>query len=87
MKKSELRQIIREEISKVSNEPSYEDFQNSDEMGWMEVTMEEVANDKDLDLDYRNEFNKAFVIALSILKKEHPELNFPMILKFREKMF
>jgi hypothetical protein len=87
MKKSQLRKLIKEEIREVLNENSFEEFRDTDEMGWMEVTMEEIAHEQDLDLQYRSDFNIAFNKALIKLKKDQPQLNFNLIQKFKEKMF
>jgi hypothetical protein len=65
----------------------YKGFQLSDEMGWMEVTMEEIADEEGLDLKYRSDFNIAFDKAIDILKQKQPQLNFELIYKFKENMF
>jgi hypothetical protein len=65
----------------------FQDFQESDEMGWMEVTMEEISEEQNLDLKYRSDFDIAFNEALNKLKNEHPELDFDLIEKYKENMF
>jgi hypothetical protein len=65
----------------------FQDFQESDEMGWMEVTMEEISEEQNLDLKYRSDFDIAFNEALNKLKNEHPELDFDLIKKYKENMF
>ena len=65
----------------------FQDFQESDEMGWMEVTMEEISEEQNLDLKYRSDFDIAFNEALNKLKNEHPELDFDLIEKYKEDMF
>ncbi len=65
----------------------FQDFQESDEMGWMEVTMEEISEEQNLDLKYRSDFDIAFNEALNKLKDEHPELDFDLIEKYKENMF
>lgn len=70
-----------------SEEISYENYQDSDEMGYMEIEMENIASEEDLNLKYRSDFDIAFNKALDILKKKYPELNFKLIMKFKENMF
>jgi hypothetical protein len=65
----------------------FQDFKESDEMGWMEVTMEEISEEQNLDLKYRSDFDIAFNKALNKLKDEHPELDFDLIEKYKENMF
>jgi len=65
----------------------FQDFKESDEMGWMEVTMEEISEEQNLDLKYRSDFDIAFNEALNKLKDEHPELDFDLIEKYKENMF
>lgn len=65
----------------------FQDFRESDEMGWMEVTMEEISEEQNLDLKYRSDFDIAFNEALNKLKNEHPELDFDLIEKYKENMF
>ena len=65
----------------------FQDFRESDEMGWMEVTMEEISEEQNLDLEYRSDFDIAFNEALNKLKNEHPELDFDLIEKYKENMF
>ena len=65
----------------------FQDFRESDEMGWMEVTMEEISEEQNLDLKYRSDFDIAFNEALNKLKDEHPELDFDLIEKYKENMF
>ena len=64
-----------------------ERYQNSNEMGWMEVTMEEISEEQNLDLEYWSDFDIAFDEALNKLKDEHPELDFDLIEKYKENMF
>jgi len=65
----------------------FQDFQESDEMGWMEVTIKEISKEQNLDLKYRSDFDIAFNEALNKLKDEHPELDFDLIEKYKENMF
>jgi hypothetical protein len=73
MKTQELRQTIREEIRKVMNEEYNREFLDSDEGGWMREYIDNVAEEKGLDLKYRSDFNKAFDLALTKLKKGYPK--------------
>jgi hypothetical protein len=89
MKKQILNEEFRrmQKLAGISLNENFENFQNSDEMGWMEVTMEKIAQEQDLDIKYRSDFNIAFEEAMNILKKEQPQLDFNLIQKFKEQMF
>ena len=76
-----------EEVKLDPTENTFETFKDSDERGWMDSVMEEIAENEDLDLEYRGDFDVAFDKALDVLKKDHPELNFDLIMKFKENMF
>ena len=65
----------------------FQDFRESDEMGWMEVTIEEISEEQNLDLKYEIDFDIAFNEALNKIKDEHPELDFDLIEKYKENMF
>ena len=65
----------------------WEDFIHSDELGWLQVTMEEIADEQNLDMDYRSDFNIAFDEAISRLKVEQPQLDFDLIQTYKEKIF
>jgi hypothetical protein len=86
MKTHELRQIIREEIRKVVDE-AYNEFLDTDEGGWMREYIDKVAKQGKLDLKYRSDFNDAFELALTKLKKDHPELDFEEIKANKESFF
>ena len=87
MKKSELRKIIKEEISKVLKESlseAFNPFLDTEEGGYMR----EYIDDEDgLDLEYRSDFDEAFDSALTKLKKDHPELDFNLIIQNKESFF
>jgi len=94
MKKQPLNEEFRrmQKLAGIINElqsdgEEFEEFRESDEMGWMEVTMEKIAEKENLDLEYRSDFNMAFDEALETLKKEQPQLDFSLILKFKERLF
>jgi hypothetical protein len=84
MENFDLKQFLAE--GKLLKE-DFQDFKESDEMGWMEVTMEEISEEQNLDLKYRSDFDIAFNEALNKLKDEHPELDFDLIEKYKENMF
>jgi len=86
MKTHELRQIIREEIRKVVDE-AYNEFLDTDEGGWMREYIDKVAKQRKLDLKYRSDFDNAFELALTKLKKDHPELDFEEIKANKESFF
>ena len=87
----QLAGIIKENQLKskkiLSEDIDFQQFRNSDEIGWMEITMEEIANKQDLDLSYRSDFEIAFEEAIKTLKSTQPQLNFNLIEKFKENMF
>ena len=64
-----------------------ERYQNSNEMGWMEVTMEDIAEKQDLDLKYIPDLEIAFNEALARLRNDHPELDFDDIINHKEIFF
>jgi len=86
MKLQQLRQIIREEIKKVVDE-AYNEFLDTDEGGWMREYIDKVAKQRKLDLKYRSDFDNAFELALTKLKKDHPELDFEEIKANKESFF
>jgi len=86
MKLQQLRQIIREEIRKVVDE-AYNEFLDTDEGGWMREYIDKVAKQRKLDLKYRSDFDNAFELALTKLKKDHPELDFEEIKANKESFF
>ena len=65
----------------------FEDFRESDEMGWMEVTMEEISEKQNLDLEYWSDFDDAFNEALNKLKDAQLELYFDLIEKYKKTFF
>jgi hypothetical protein len=90
MKKSELRQIIKEEISKVLKESlseAFNPFLDTEEGGYMREYIDDAAEEEGLDLGYRNEFDEAFKIALSRLSADSPELDFNLIIQNKESFF
>jgi len=75
---SELKESLNE---------AFNPFLDTEEGGYMREYIDEIAEEKELDLEYRNEFNIAFNSALAKLKKDHPELDFEAIKDNRESFF
>jgi len=65
----------------------WEDFIHSDELGWLEVTIEEIIDEQNLDVSYRSDFDIAFDEAITRLKTEQPQLDFNLIQKYKENIF
>jgi hypothetical protein len=64
-------------------------FMDTDSAGWMREYIDEVAEEESnsIDLEYRDDFDKAFDLALNKLKNDQPELNFDLIMKYKESFF
>jgi hypothetical protein len=67
-------------------------FLDTDEGGYMREYIDEVVEDsmgepESLDLEYRSDFDIAFDLALTKLKKDHPELDFEAIEANKESFF
>jgi hypothetical protein len=63
---------------------AFNSFLDTEEGGYMREYIEDVVEDsmskpESLDLEYRSDFDIAFGLALSRLKKDHPELDFEAI--------
>ena len=66
---------------------AFNPFLDTEEGGWMREYIDGAAEELDLDLDYENEFEEAFKSALNKLKKDHPELDFNLIVQNKESFF
>ena len=66
---------------------AYNPFLDTEEGGYMREYIDETAEEEELDLEYRDEFNTAFKLALAKLQKDHPELDFEAIKDNKEAFF
>ena len=62
-------------------------FLDTDEGGYMREYIDAVAKKKSLSLKHRPDFNIAFDLALTKLKKEHPKRDFAAIVANEESFF
>ena len=58
---------------------AFDPFLDTDEGGYMREYIDEIAEEKKLDLKYRDDFDEAFKLALTKLKEDEPELDFGAI--------
>ena len=63
---------------------AFNPFLDTEEGGYMR---EYIDSEDGLDLEYRNEFDEAFDSALTKLRKDHPELDFNLIIQNKESFF
>ena len=71
--------LLKESLSEAFNP-----FLDTEEGGYMR----EYIDDEDgLDLEYRSDFDEAFDSALTKLRKDHPELDFNLIIQNKESFF
>ena len=75
---SELKESLNE---------AFNPFLDTEEGGYMREYIDEIAEEDELDLEYRREFDIAFNSALAKLKKDHPELDFEAIKDNKEAFF
>lgn len=71
---------------------AFNPFLDTEEGGYMRVYIDDVVEDsmgepESLDLEYRSDFDIAFDLALAKLKKDHPELDFNLIVQNKESFF
>ena len=69
---------------KESLSEAFNPFLDTEEGGYMR---EYIDSEDGLDLEYRNEFDEAFDSALTKLRKDHPELDFNLIIQNKESFF
>ena len=72
---------------KESLSEAFNPFLDTEEGGYMREYIDDTAEEEGLDLDYRNEFDEAFDLALTKLRKDHPELDFNLIVQNKESFF
>ena len=80
---SELKESLNE---------AFNPFLDTEEGGYMREYIDDVVEDsmgepESLDLEYRSDFDMAFNLALTKLKKDHPELDFEAIKANKESFF
>jgi hypothetical protein len=63
---------------------AFNPFLDTEEGGYMR---EYIDDEDELDLEYRSDFDEAFDSALTKLKKDHPELDFNLIVQNKESFF
>ena len=66
---------------------TFNPFLDTEEGGYMREYLDDTAEEKELDLDYRDEFEEAFKIALSRLTADSPELDFNLIVQNKDSFF
>jgi hypothetical protein len=66
---------------------AFNPFLDTTEGGYMREYIDGVAEEEGLDLDYRDEFDMAFDLALYKLVKDEPQLNFSAIKANKESFF
>ena len=85
MKDFHLKKYLAE--NKLLKEAEYTEFLDTEEGGYMREYIDDAAEEEGLDLDYRNEFDEAFKIALSKLSADSTELDFNLIVQNKESFF
>ena len=86
------KQILSEEFKRMQKlagliNEAFNPFLDTEEGGYMREYIDETAEEEELDLEYRDEFNTAFKLALAKLQKDHPELDFEAIKANKESFF
>lgn len=91
------KQILSEEFRKMQKlagiiTEAFNPFLDTEEGGYMREYIDDVVEDsmgepESLDLGYRSDFDIAFNLALTKLKKDHPELDFEAIKTNKEAFF
>jgi hypothetical protein len=66
---------------------AFNPFLDTEEGGYMREYIDDAAGEEGLDLEYRNEFDEAFDLALTKLRKDHSELDFNLIVQNKESFF
>jgi len=75
------------------SQPNESQFLDTEEGGYMREYIDEIVEEENenepgsLDLEYRSDFDIAFNLALTKLKKDHPELDFRAIKANKESFF
>ena len=66
---------------------AFNPFLDTEEGGYMREYIDMVAEKKGLNLEYRDDFDMAFNLALAKLKKDEPELDFEAIKANKESFY
>ena len=66
---------------------AFNQFLDTDAGGYMREYIDEAAEEEGLDLKRENEFDIAFDLALTKLRKDHPEFNSKLIVQNKESFF
>ena len=66
---------------------AFNPFLDTEEGGYMREYIDMVAEEEELDLGYRSDFDMAFDSALAKLKEDQPELDFEAIKANKESFF
>jgi len=86
------KQILSEEFKRMQKlagliNEAFDPFLDTEEGGYMREYIDEIAEEEELNLEYRDEFNTAFKLALAKLKKDQPQLDFDAIEANKESFF
>jgi len=86
------KQILSEEFKRMQKlagliNETFDPFLDTEEGGYMREYIDEIAEEEELNLEYRDEFNTAFKLALAKLKKDQPQLDFVAIEANKESFF
>ena len=86
------KQILSEEFRKMQKLAGiitevFNPFLDTEEGGYMREYIDMVAEEEELDLGYRSDFDMAFDSALAKLKGDQPELDFEAIKANKESFF
>ena len=86
------KQILSEEFRKMQKlagiiTEAFNPFLDTEEGGYMREYIDMVAEEEELDLGYRSDFDMAFDLALAKLKGDQPELDFEAIKANKESFF
>ena len=86
------KQILSEEFRKMQKlagiiTEAFNPFLDTEEGGYMREYIDMVAEEEELDLGYRSDFDMAFDSALDKLKEDQPELDFEAIKANKESFF
>ena len=86
------KQILSEEFRKMQKlagiiTEAFNPFLDTEEGGYMREYIDMVAEEEELDLGYRSDFDMAFDSALAKLKEDQPQLDFEAIKANKESFF
>ena len=92
LRMQKLAGLITENQYKTRLNETFNPFLDTEEGGYMREYIDDVVEDsmgepESLDLEYRSDFDMAFNLALTKLKKDHPELDFNAIEANKESFF